>query len=100
MWWRRQLGQWLGRSRKSKAVGQTALTALLFFVNKVKVFANETASDLTSSKLVTGTEKLIRDATTWMMVLAPVTGGLLIMYFCIRRSAADEMDQSAATRCC
>ena len=34
-----------------------------------------------------------KDATTWLMVLAPVVAGLLIIYFCIRRSAADEMDQ-------
>ena len=27
------------------------------------------------------------------LVLAPVVAGLLIIYFCIRRSAADEMDQ-------
>lgn len=26
------------------------------------------------------------------MVLAPVVAGLLIIYFCIRRSAADEME--------
>jgi ABC-type molybdate transport system permease subunit len=32
-------------------------------------------------------------APTWLMVLAPVVAGLLIIYFCIRRSAADEMDQ-------
>jgi ABC-type molybdate transport system permease subunit len=42
---------------------------------------------------VKGTEKLIGDVTTWLMVLAPIVAGLLIIYFCIRRSAADEMDQ-------
>ena len=30
---------------------------------------------------------------TWLMVLAPVVAGLLIIYFCIRRGMADEMDQ-------
>ena len=30
---------------------------------------------------------------TKLMILAPVVAGLLIIYFCIRRSAADEMDQ-------
>ena len=48
--------------------------------------------DITSSTIVTGTEKLIGDVTTWLMVLAPIAAGLLIIYFCIRRSAADEMD--------
>lgn len=44
------------------------------------------------SKLVKGTEKFINDVTVWLMVLAPIVAGLLIIYFCIRRSAADEMD--------
>ncbi|MFI3238741.1 MAG: hypothetical protein R3Y47_12085 [Lachnospiraceae bacterium] len=51
------------------------------------------ASSVGSSKIATGTEDLIKDVTTWLMVLAPVVAGLLIIYFCIRRSAADEMDQ-------
>ncbi|WP_437348367.1 Mbov_0395 family pilin-like conjugal transfer protein [Paenibacillus humicus] len=49
-------------------------------------------ADVKDSKLVTGTEKLIGDVTTWLMILAPIVAGLLIIYFCIRRSAADEMD--------
>ncbi|GAA0778408.1 hypothetical protein GCM10008908_35310 [Clostridium subterminale] len=51
------------------------------------------ANDVKNSQIVKGTEKLINDTTTWLMVLAPVLVGLLIIYFCIRRSAADEMDQ-------
>ncbi|WP_044482075.1 Mbov_0395 family pilin-like conjugal transfer protein [Paenibacillus antibioticophila] len=50
------------------------------------------AGDIKGSKLVTGTEKLIGDVTTWLMILAPIVAGLLIIYFCIRRSVADEMD--------
>lgn len=51
------------------------------------------APSISDSKIAKGTEKLIQDVTTWLMVLAPVVAGLLIIYFCIRRSAADEMDQ-------
>ena len=51
------------------------------------------AAGISDSQIAKGTEKLIQDATTWLMVLAPVVAGLLIIYFCIRRSAADEMDQ-------
>ncbi|EQB86610.1 ABC-type molybdate transport system permease subunit [Clostridium punense] len=51
------------------------------------------ADDVKNSQIVKGTEKLINDTTTWLMVLAPVLAGLLIIYFCVRRSAADEMDQ-------
>lgn len=51
------------------------------------------ADGVKDSTIVKGTEKLIGDLTTWLMVLAPVVAGMLIIYFCIRRSAADEMDQ-------
>jgi len=51
------------------------------------------AANVQSSQIVTGTEKLIKDVTTWLMILAPIAAGMLIIYFCIRRSAADEMDQ-------
>lgn len=51
------------------------------------------AGDVRNSQIVKGTEKLIKDTTTWLMILAPVLAGLLIIYFCVRRSAADEMDQ-------
>lgn len=52
------------------------------------------ASDIGSSQLATGTEELIDDLTVWLMILAPIVGIVLIIYFFIRRSAADEMDQS------
>ena len=51
------------------------------------------AAGINDSTIVTGTEKLIGDLTTWLMILAPIVTVLLIIYFCIRRSAADEMDQ-------
>ena len=65
-----------------------AFTFLLLLMNQSIVFA-----DVKDSNIVKGTEELIKDLTTWLMVLAPIVGGLLIIYFFIRRSAADEMDQ-------
>ncbi len=67
---------------------QIAFTFLLLLMNQSIVFA-----DVKDSNIVKGTEELIKDLTTWLMVLAPIVGGLLIIYFFIRRSAADEMDQ-------
>ena len=65
-----------------------AIAALtMFFLKANTVYA----SGISQSKLAT--QKLIGDATSWLMILAPVVAGLLIIYFCIRRSAADEMDQ-------
>ena len=75
---------------KTKAVGAGLLTAFLMLQNSTVAYA---AGGIGGSQIAKGTEKLIQDATTWLMVLAPVVAGLLIIYFCIRRSAADEMDQ-------
>lgn len=72
-----------------RAVSAAAFAAFFMLVDSTTVHA----SGIGQSKLATGTEKLIGDATTWLMVLAPIVAGLLIIYFCIRRSAADEMDQ-------
>ncbi len=49
--------------------------------------------DLATSKLVTGTKKLINDASMTGMILAPFIAVGLIVYFFIRKGAADEMDQ-------
>lgn len=76
---------------KLRAVGTTVLTAFLLFQNAVPAYA--AGGGIQSSQIAKGTEQLIQDATSWLMILAPVAAGLLIIYFCIRRSAADEMDQ-------
>jgi ABC-type molybdate transport system permease subunit len=77
-----------------KSINKKAVTALttvsVMIVTSLPVLAADTVND---SQIVKGTEKLIGDLTTWLMIFAPVVGGLLIIYFFIRRSAADEMDQ-------
>lgn len=55
------------------------------------------ATDIASSALATGTQSLITDATTWLMVLAPIFAGMMIIYYCIRRASADEMEQKQWT---
>lgn len=69
------------------------LSAIMFSVFLMSTMTITASADVGSSQLVRGTERLIGDVTTWLMVLAPIVAGLLIIYFCIRRSAADEMDQ-------
>lgn len=61
------------------------------FIIEADISPRQEADD--DSQIVKGTEKLVGDVTTWLMVLAPVVAGLLIIYFCIRRGMADEMDQ-------
>jgi ABC-type molybdate transport system permease subunit len=75
---------------KSKFLTVLVTLQVLFF-NTTTVFA--TGGAVGASKLATGTEALIKDVTTWLMILAPIVGGLLIIYFFIRRSGADEQDQ-------
>ena len=52
------------------------------FIPKIADHASTTAyaSGIGQSKLATGTEKLIGDATTWLMVLAPVVAGLYTLF--------------------
>lgn len=76
--------------QKWRAVSTGAFTTFLMLQSSTTAYA---AGGISNSQIAKGTEKLIQDATTWLMVLAPVVAGLLIIYFCIRRSAADEMDQ-------
>lgn len=57
-------------------------------VNQTTAFA----ANINTSKLATGTEALISDLTTWLMILAPVVTVLLVIYYLIRKSASDEME--------
>lgn len=52
------------------------------------VFANR----LAQTKVVTGTVKLIKDATAVVLIIAPILAALLIGYFLIRKSAATEQE--------
>ncbi len=83
----KKMNKWLQRGKAAAKVFSAA--AVMFLMNSRTAYA----SSVSQSRLALGTERLIKDATSWLMVLAPVVAGLLIIYFCIRRSAADEMDQ-------
>lgn len=45
------------------------------------------------SKLVTGTNNLVSDLTKWLTILSIPVTIFLIIYFFIRKGAADEQDQ-------
>jgi len=76
--------------QKFKSTIKTAMLTLSVMVMNTSPVLADTVQN---SQIVKGTEKLIKDLTTWLMILAPIVGVLLIIYFFIRRSAADEMDQ-------
>lgn len=50
------------------------------------------ADNISSSQLGTGLKNLLNDASTYVVVLTPIVGGLAAVYFVIRRSMADEQD--------
>ncbi|GAB6151560.1 hypothetical protein JCM17380_03100 [Desulfosporosinus burensis] len=78
--------------RAARHLKKVRLSAAVLAAKAMMAVPAYAADGVQGSKIVTGTEKLIGDVTTWLMVLAPVVAGLLIIYFFIRRSAADEMD--------
>ena len=66
--------QTIGGLRKSvRAAGVGFSTLAASFFMSVQAYA----AGVEDSQIVTGTEQLIGDLTTWLMVLAPVVSGLL-----------------------
>lgn len=68
-----------------KKIGLVVFTNIIFCTNYC--FAN-----VSDSILATGTEKLIKDLTNWLLILAPILTILLVGYYFLRKSASDEMD--------
>jgi len=58
--------------------------------NTSLVFAAD--NPITTSKPFQGLKKMLEDATGALMIIAPIVGVLLFIYFNIRKGAADEMD--------
>lgn len=52
-----------------------------------------TALGIGESQIATGTQKLLNDLTTWLLIIAPIAGTVCIIFFAIRRAMADEQDQ-------
>ena len=68
----------------------TAVTlAVLSAVTAIPALA---AGDIGSSKLATGTEKLVKDVTSWLLILAPLVTVVAVIYYFIRKTVSDEMD--------
>ncbi len=73
-----------------KRLFAAAAALAISMVTAASAFAE---GNIESSVAVTGTKNLINDITSAALVIAPVAGAAFVVYFCIRRSAADEMDQ-------
>ncbi|MBU5676907.1 hypothetical protein KQI88_10810 [Alkaliphilus sp. MSJ-5] len=68
-----------------------SILTIIFYILLQNTFVF--AINLQNSKIAKGFENLVKDATSLLMLLAPIVGGLLIGYFFLRKSGADEMDQ-------
>lgn len=79
--------------RKIKGIAAAAMAA-------ASALTTTAYADIAGSKIATGTAKLVSDATSWLLVIAPSVSVLLIIYYLIRKGMSDEMEHSAATRCC
>jgi O-acetyl-ADP-ribose deacetylase (regulator of RNase III) len=97
-------------ARRAAALARNAkgrLTAVLLplwvFMSSFPAYA----SGIGGSKLATGTEQLIKDVTSWLLIVAPLVTVVAVIYYFIRKTVSDEMDQkkwgtriSTAIICC
>ena len=81
------------------------ITAAIVFLFMYPV--NAMAGAIGQSKLATGTEQLVKDVTTWLLVVAPLVTVVAVIYYFIRKTVSDEMDHrkwdsriSTAIICC
>lgn len=51
-----------------------------------------------NSVLATGVIKLLNDVMTWLMILAPIAGGLCLAWQFIKKSQADEQEQMGISK--
>ena len=77
----------LTNSFKRKIKGIAAAVAVA-----VSALTTTAYADIAGSKIATGTAKLVSDATSWLLVIAPSVSVLLIIYYLIRKGMSDEME--------
>lgn len=70
-----------------------SLKGFFYLVFTWTILSLQVVYGISNSKLATGTQALINDVTLWLVILAPIAATLFVVYFLIRRSNADEMDQ-------
>lgn len=51
------------------------------------------SGDIGNSAFAKGFQKLLDDLTKWLIIIAPIVTGCLLIYLFIRRGAADEHEQ-------
>jgi uncharacterized membrane protein len=92
---------------KLRRLAKWAPQAAFFLIAASPAPALAAVGDIASSKLAQGTEKLITDATSWLLVVAPLVTVVAVIYYFIRKTVSDEIDHkkwnsriSTAIICC
>ena len=65
----------------------------LLFCSKVTVYASDGGNKIANSTAGKGTINLFNDASAYLLIISPIVGAVLALYFLIRKNAADEQDQ-------
>ncbi len=65
----------------------------------IKLMASAPAAPggFASSNIATGTQNLLNDVLSWLFLIIPVIGAVIVAYLCIRRASADEQDKKQYT---
>jgi hypothetical protein len=63
---------------KRSFVAFFSLLFVMVVAAPVMFAADLSTTYLTTPKIVTGSEKLIKDASQWLLLLIPITGGLMV----------------------
>ena len=74
---------------KGKSKVTFLLTLLFLWICRTKAYANAIADSQAGKGLI----KMFNDASVFLLILSPITGGLFALYFLIRKNAADDQDQ-------
>jgi hypothetical protein len=89
---------------RAKGWTTAVLLTLWTFAAPSSAFA---AGGIGGSKLATGTEQLIKDVTSWLLIVAPLVTVVAVIYYFIRKTVSDEIDHkkwntriSTAIICC
>lgn len=78
--------------KQNRSLREKLKKAILTVTAVTLTLTQSVSADIAGSKIATGTVKLVSDATSWLLVIAPSVSVLLIIYYLIRKGMSDEME--------
>lgn len=78
--------------KQNRSLKEKLKKAILTVTAVTLTLTQSVSADIAGSKIATGTVKLVSDATSWLLVIAPSVSVLLIIYYLIRKGMSDEME--------